>query len=232
MQFGEFGAAQAVEALGDEILVLRNHRIERLLAGRRQAHEMRAPVMGRRLARDEALGHEPVDEAGHVAVRHHEPARKFAHGEAFLGAVDTAVLFKEQAAKAGIDINIVREPDDGYWTDVWLKKPFVGSYWAGRPTCDWMFTLAYAADALWNETFWKHPRFNELLIQGRSETDEAKRAAIYAEMQQLVHDDGGPVNLVFNSYVSATDARLGHGEVASNWPDDGARLIERWWFEA
>src|SRR4030095_6070909 len=38
---------------------------------------------------------------------------------AFLGAVDTAVLFKEQAAKAGIDINILREPDDGCWADVW-----------------------------------------------------------------------------------------------------------------
>ena len=51
-------------------------------------------------------------------------------------------------------------------------------------------------------------------------------------MQQLVHDDGGLVNLVFNTYVSAHDAKLGHEEVAPNFPDDGARLIERWWFEA
>ena len=34
-----------------------------------------------------------------------------------------AVLFKEHAAKAGIEINVVREPDDGYWANVWLKKP-------------------------------------------------------------------------------------------------------------
>jgi len=151
---------------------------------------------------------------------------------AFANCVDAAVLWKEHAIKAGIDLNVIREPNDGYWNNVWLKNPFVGSSWVGRPTCDWMFTTAYAADAPWNDTFWKHPRFNELLIQGRSETDEVKRAAIYAEMQQLVHDDGGLVNLVFNSYVSAHDAKLGHEEVAPNWPNDGARLIERWWFEA
>ena len=107
---------------------------------------------------------------------------------------------KEHAKACGIDINVIREPDDGYWDNVWLKKPFVASYWSGRPTCDWMFTTAYAADAAWNDTFWKNPRFNELLVAARAETDEAKRAAMYAEMQQLLHDDGGLINLVFNSY--------------------------------
>ncbi len=85
---------------------------------------------------------------------------------AFTGAVDSALLWKEQAKACGIDINVIREPDDGYWDNVWLKKPFVASYWSGRPTCDWMFTTAYAADAAWNDTFWKNPRFNELLVAG------------------------------------------------------------------
>ena len=83
---------------------------------------------------------------------------------AFTGAVDSALLWKEKAKACDIDINVIREPDDGYWDNVWLKKPFVASYWAGRPTCDWMFTTAYAADAAWNDTFWKNPRFNELLV--------------------------------------------------------------------
>ena len=70
---------------------------------------------------------------------------------------------------------MVREPDDSYWNDVWLKKPWVASYWNGRPTCDWMFNTAYAADAAWNDTHWKNPRFNELLVAARSETDDKKR---------------------------------------------------------
>jgi peptide/nickel transport system substrate-binding protein len=148
---------------------------------------------------------------------------------AFSGAVDAGALFQESAKAAGIEINLIKEADDSYWDVVWLKKPFVASYWNGRPTCDWMFTQAYAADAAWNDTFWKHPRFNELLVAARSETDEAKRAAMYAEMQQLVHDDGGLINLVFNTYVNAHSKKIAHGEIAANWDADGAKLGSRWW---
>jgi peptide/nickel transport system substrate-binding protein len=53
---------------------------------------------------------------------------------------------------------------------------------------------------------------------------------MYAEMQQLVHDDGGLINLVFNSYVDAHAKNLGHGDMAANWPMDGMKIAERWWF--
>ncbi|MER8440290.1 hypothetical protein NKH36_29405 [Mesorhizobium sp. M1312] len=49
-------------------------------------------------------------------------------------------------------------------------------------------------------------------------------------MQQLLHGDGGLVDLVFNSYVDAHTTALAHGEVASNWPMDGQKIAERWWF--
>jgi peptide/nickel transport system substrate-binding protein len=149
---------------------------------------------------------------------------------AFTGAIDAALLWKEKAKACGIDINVIREPEDSYWDNVWLKKTFVASYWAGRPTCDWMFTTAYAAEAAWNDTFWKNPRFNELLVAARGETDEAKRAAMYAEMQQLVHDDGGLVNMVFNTFVDVHSNVLAHGDTAANWPLDGMKIAERWWF--
>ena len=149
---------------------------------------------------------------------------------AFTGAVDAGVLYQEHARAAGIEINVVREPNDGYWNDVWLKKAWCASYWSGRPTVDWLFTTAYSADAPWNETFWKHPHFNELLVAARSETDEKKRAAMYAEMQQLVHDDGGVVVLVFNNFVEAHSKQLAHGEIAANWEADGLKIAERWWF--
>ncbi|RVA99852.1 hypothetical protein EN918_39775 [Mesorhizobium sp. M7A.F.Ca.CA.004.05.1.1] len=92
-----------------------------------------------------------------------------------------------------------------------------------------MFTQAFAADSSWNESFWKNPPFNELLVQARAETDEAKRAAMYAEMQQLTHDDGGSIVLVFNNFVSAQSKKLAHGDVAPNWENDGLKMAERWW---
>jgi peptide/nickel transport system substrate-binding protein len=149
---------------------------------------------------------------------------------AFAGAVDAAALMREQARACGIEINIIREPDDGYWDNVWMKKPWCLSYWGGRPTADWMFTTAYAADAAWNDTFWKHPRFNELLIAARAETDESKRAGMYAEMQQLTHTDGGIIVLMFNNFVSAhSTAVANNGEIAGNYDLDGGMIFERWW---
>jgi peptide/nickel transport system substrate-binding protein len=68
------------------------------------------------------------------------------------------------------------------------------------------------------------------LAQARAETDDAKRAAMYAEMQQIQHDDNGNVILVFNNYVSAHSKKLGHGEIAPNWEKDGLKVAERWWF--
>jgi peptide/nickel transport system substrate-binding protein len=150
---------------------------------------------------------------------------------AFPGAVDAAVLYKDQAAKAGININVVREPNDGYWSNVWMKKPWSVSFWSGRPTEDWMFTEAYSAGANWNETFWKNERFNALLKQARAELDETKRREMYVEMQRLCRDEGGAVIPMFGNHVMAISRSVAHPpKVAGNWNLDGGKFMERWWF--
>ena len=65
---------------------------------------------------------------------------------AFAGAVDAAQLIAASAKEAGIDIEVVREPKDGYWSNVWNKKGWCACYWGGRPTQDWMYSAAYTAD--------------------------------------------------------------------------------------
>ena len=150
---------------------------------------------------------------------------------AFAGAVDAGALFSESAKVAGINLNIVREPNDGYWSNVWNKKPFCACYWGGRVIEDQMFSTAYAAGAAWNDTAWEHERFNKLLVEARAELDEAKRRAMYAEMQQLVRDEGGTIVPMFASYVFATSEKLALSEqIASNWDLDGERWMERWSF--
>ena len=150
---------------------------------------------------------------------------------AFSGAVDAAQLMRESAKPAGIDIEVVREPDDGYWSNVWLKKPWCACYWSGRPTEDWMFSQVYAAGAEWNDTYWKNDRFNKLLLQGRSELNEKKRREIYVEMQRIVHDDGGLVLPLFISDIYATSDKVATPDVVgSNLDLDGGKNAERWWF--
>ena len=148
---------------------------------------------------------------------------------AFPGGVDAALLMAEQAKAAGITINVVREPNDSYWDNVWIKKPWCQCYWGGRPTADSFLSISMAADAAWNDTKWKNPRFNELLVAARAETDEAKRQAMYAECQQLMHDDGGQVVLMFNNYVGALSNKVAHEEFNTDFDHDGGFMYERWW---
>jgi peptide/nickel transport system substrate-binding protein len=149
---------------------------------------------------------------------------------AFAGSVDAAVLMSEQAKAAGIEINVIREPNDSYWDNVWLKKSWCHCYWGGRPVADMFLSISLAAEAAWNDTHWKNPRFNELLPIARAETDEAKRAAQYAEMQQLIHDDGGQMVMMFSNYVGALNTKVAHGDLNADLDHDGGYMYDRWWF--
>ncbi len=148
---------------------------------------------------------------------------------AFPGAVEAAVLFKEHAAKAGITVNVVNEADDGYWDNVWLKKPFNASDWYGRVTLDWLFATSYTSDSPWNNTGFSNARFDELHKAARTELDPAKRATLYAEMQQILHDDGGVITVAFVSWRLAMSSAIGHGTMGGVLPGDNHRAAERWW---
>ncbi|WP_120499006.1 ABC transporter substrate-binding protein [Roseovarius sp. EL26] len=150
---------------------------------------------------------------------------------AFAGAVDAAVLFQNSAKSADIDIRVVREPNDGYWSDVWMQKPFTAVYWNGRPVQDQMFSTAFACGAAWNDGFWCNDRFEELLIAARAELDNAKRKQMYFEIQDIVSNDGSVIIPMFANYVFATSNKISTPEItASNWDMDGERWAERWWF--
>jgi len=150
---------------------------------------------------------------------------------AFSGAVDMAVLFQATAAKAGVPISIKKEPADGFWDNVWLKAPFVTSYWGGRPAATQMLTIAYKSDAAWNDTHWREPSFDKLLSDAKGETDEAKRKQYIWEMQAMLHEDGGGLIPVFQDWLEAHSSKV-KGHVPSSYFDNnGGRLGEMAWIE-
>ncbi len=123
---------------------------------------------------------------------------------AFPGAVDAAQLYQQSCAKAGIKIDIKREPGDGYWSEVWNKQPFSLSYWGGRPTQDQMYSTAYISSADWNDTRWKRPEFDKMVIAARAELDHDKRKKLYRDMGLMMRDEGGLLVPFFNQYIDAT----------------------------
>ncbi len=148
----------------------------------------------------------------------------------FSGAVDAGALMRESAKAAGIDIEVVREPNDGYWSNVWMNKPWSACYWSGRPTEDWIFSQIYYSKADWNDTHWNNSSFDKLLVEARSETDEAKRREKYVEMQRIVHNDGGLALPVFLSEIMGYRSNISvPDQIANNWELDGHLAARRWW---
>lgn len=150
---------------------------------------------------------------------------------AWAGAVESCVLYKEHAKSAGIDINVVKVPNDGFWNSVWQKKPLLTSGWGARPTPDLILSLVYSGGAPWNESHWQNDRFDELLVQARAELNEQVRAEMYYEMQSILRDDGPAIIPAFNNFVSARRSNVHHGPTISSAYDlDGYKAFERWWF--
>ncbi len=180
--------------------------------------------------------YDPEKAAHHYKKSGHSGAIPLSASDAaFAGAVDAAQLIAASAKDAGIDVEVVREPKDGYWSNVWNKKGWCACYWGGRPTEDWMFVSAYVEDSEWNDTAWRSTAdaktFNALVLQARAELDEGKRRKLYFECQQLIHDDGGAMVPMFANYIMALSKKVAHPDVvASNWGLDGTKSSERWWF--
>lgn len=150
---------------------------------------------------------------------------------AFAGAVDAALLFSQSAQMSNIDVEIVQEPQDAYWGNVWSKKPFVMSSWSVRPTPGMLFSLCYASNANWNESHFKDDEFDSLLKDARTETDEAKRVEYYGRMQEILRERGATLVPFFPNEVTARSDKVAHAEeVASHLQFDGNKIIERWWF--
>ncbi|MAU96680.1 MAG: peptide ABC transporter substrate-binding protein [Fulvimarina sp.] len=151
---------------------------------------------------------------------------------AFPGAVDAAQLYQQSASKAGIEIEIRREPGDGYWSNVWNVQPFSTSYWGGRPTQDQMYTTAYYSKADWNDTRFLRPDFDKLLLEARAELDEQKRKDMYREMATMVRDEGGVILPMFNDFVNAsTKAVQGYVNDIGNDMSNGY-VATRVWLES
>ena len=155
-----------------------------------------------------------------------------ASSAAFEGAVDAAQLYQASASAAGININVIQEPADGYWSNVWLKKSFCACYWSGRATEDWMFSTSYEAGVPWNDSQWDEKdsaRFQELLLSARAELDADKRREQYYEMQVILRDEGGVLVPMFANYVQAVNNRISSPDTIGNlWQMDNARMAERW----
>lgn len=124
------------------------------------------------------------------------------------GSVEMAAMLQQSAAVAGFNIAVNRVPADGYWSNHWMKHPLSFGNTNPRPTADLLFSTFFKSDAPWNESAWRNPRFDALLLAARSESREPLRREIYGEMQRLVHHHSGIGIPAFIDNIDGFDRRI------------------------
>lgn len=128
--------------------------------------------------------------------------------EAAANSIETGQFLQREAAQIGLNIDLKREPRDGYWSNIWLKRGFYGGEWNPRPTYDMILSLAWTSTAKWNETKVQHPSLDNLIAEGRVTVDGTKRKEIYGEVQKIISEDGGNAIPMFIDYLDARSSKV------------------------
>jgi peptide/nickel transport system substrate-binding protein len=131
---------------------------------------------------------------------------------------DLAVVLKEQWAEAGINVNVIVEPESVYYGDNgWLEVDLGITGWGSRPVPQFYLDVMLVSGAIWNESRFSDPEFDALAATARTTLDEAERVRAYREIQRILIERGPIIIPYFFAQLSAHRAGL-RGYVAKAFP--------------
>jgi peptide/nickel transport system substrate-binding protein len=107
------------------------------------------------------------------------------------GRPDLAAMLKEQWAEAGVNVELSVEPESVYYgDDGWLEVDLGITGWGSRPYPQFYLDVMLTCEAIWNESHFCDPAFDELVRTAGTTLDEAERIAAYEEIQAILIDRG------------------------------------------
>jgi len=120
------------------------------------------------------------------------------------GRPDLAVILKEQWADAGVDVNVIVEPESVYYGDNgWLDVDLGITGWGSRPYPQFYLNVMLKSGAKWNEAHFSDPELDQLIETAGSTLDENERIQAYADIQKLLIERGPVLIPYFFPQVAA-----------------------------
>jgi peptide/nickel transport system substrate-binding protein len=112
------------------------------------------------------------------------------------GVVNMAQLFAQDAAKAGVKVNLRQITVTEFYGPNYLKWQFAQDYWYYQPYLPQVQQATLPASPF-NETHFNNPQYIKLYGQALASLDKSKRTEIAHEMQSLDYHQGGYIIPVF-----------------------------------
>lgn len=153
-------------------------------------------------------------------------------GDGVLYSVDIGQLMQREAMRAGLNLQIKREPAESYWTAVAGKRPFFATNFHPRPTYNMLLNLSWKKGAVWNFSHYENDRLEKLIDMTRAEFDLAKRKEQYGEIQTIIHNSGAIMIPTFLSYVDGVSKKIKGLTPLPIGSLGGFNFTDRIWIEA
>ncbi|MGW2466959.1 ABC transporter substrate-binding protein [Streptomyces bauhiniae] len=106
------------------------------------------------------------------------------------GFTEAAGIFRDQAKRAGVTVNVRMGSKDSYWSDI-LDRGTLCCYRSGAMPIESHISQRLLSDSTTNATRWRHKDFDALYQQAQSTRDKSERAAVYERMQRRLYAEGG-----------------------------------------
>ncbi|MFG3261862.1 ABC transporter substrate-binding protein [Streptomyces bobili] len=119
------------------------------------------------------------------------------------GFTEAAGIFRDQAAKAGVTVDVKVGSKDSYWKDI-LDSGTLCCYRSGAMPIEAHISQRLLTDSTTNATKWKHKDFDALYQQAQATRDKAGRAAVYERMQRRLYAEGGFLIWGFADWIIGT----------------------------
>lgn len=116
-----------------------------------------------------------------------------------------ANLFAEQAKEAGVDMKVTKK--NPFFDDDYLSYTFGMTFWNTRNYIPQAAVCALP-NGTYNETHWDNQEFTDLINAAAKEVDEAKRAEIMHDAQEMEYNEGGYIIWGFRQQVDAHGANV------------------------
>ncbi len=146
---------------------------------------------------------------------------------AIAGMLESATIFAQQAKKAGVTVNVNNGPPDTYFTSKYLKWAFGQTNWPAIPIPNWI-NESLTSKAFYNETHWKRPSFDRLVLKAQAEQDPAKARELWHEVQKILYDQGGYLIWGFAPFLDGVSKKL-NGVVPSGFFALGNFDFQHFW---
>jgi peptide/nickel transport system substrate-binding protein len=108
------------------------------------------------------------------------------------GFVEAATLFAQQAKKAGVKVNVKKEPANAYFDTslLYTKLDFAQSFWTVTALGQW-YPQSLLSTAIWNETHWRSKSYDKLIQSAIGAPTPALARQRWRQVQEIQYAEGG-----------------------------------------